>query len=297
MVIEKKGKNLILSDVSDFNLAQTMECGQCFHFVRLDEDPDDKYSEYEISAYGKYLHIAQENDKFIFFDTSKKDFNDIWKNYFDLDRDYGKIKRYIAKRSPELKDIIKQNRGIRILNQEFFETMMSFIISQNNRIPRIKGIVAAISRKWGRMLTDTMYAFPTPDEFCSACEDDFKDLKTGFRAGYLCDAINKQKSTPGFEKLLRESDISKCSELLCTVKGIGPKVANCIMLFGLGKREAFPIDVWMKRIMEELYFDSEKQSMPVLSELAKEKFGEYGGYAQQYLFAYARENGNNKNNG
>ena len=291
MNIKKSGKDLIVNDIKDFDLAQTMECGQCFHFVRLDEE------EYELTAYGRYLHIKQEKNILTFFDTTKKDFENIWRHYFDLDTDYGKIKRYITKRSPELKEIIKKNKGIRILNQEFFETLMSFIISQNNRIPRIKALVAAISEKWGRKLTDTMYAFPDASGLSKVCEDDFRELKTGFRAAYLCDAVKNVLSKDIDEHLLTSADLKNCEEKLCAIKGIGPKVANCIMLFSLGKRKAFPIDVWMKRIMEELYFGGKEQSLNTIAALAADRFGEYGGYAQQYLFAYAREAGESENKG
>ena len=285
MNVEKNGNDLIIRNLKDFDLAQTMECGQCFHFVRIDDE------EYEISAFGKYIRVRQEKDSLIFFDTSKKDVENIWINYFDLDRDYGKIKRFIVRRSPELKDIVKKNNGIRILNQEFFETLMSFIISQNNRIPRIKALVASISEKWGNKLTDNMYSFPNAKQIEKVCEDDFRGLKTGFRAAYLCDAIEKVLKGDIAEKVLRTSSLKECEDLLCNIKGVGPKVANCIMLFSLGKREAFPIDVWMKRIMEELYFDGKEQCLKTIAALASDKFGEYGGYAQQYLFAYAREQG------
>ena len=285
MNIKKSKNNIIISGLKDFTLSQTMECGQCFHFERLDEE------EYELSAYGRYLRIMQEKDSLTFFDTTKKDFENIWRHYFDLDTNYGKIKRFIVKNSPELKDIIKKNKGIRILNQEFFETLMSFIISQNNRIPRIKALVAAISEKWGRKLVGTMYAFPEAKKLAGVCEEDFKNLKTGFRAAYLCDAVKKVLNNDINEFFLREAGLKECEDSLCTIKGIGPKVANCIMLFSLGKREAFPIDVWMKRIMEELYFAGKEQSLGTLQTLAAEKFGKYGGFAQQYLFAYAREAG------
>lgn len=291
MNVEKKGRDLIIKDINDFDLAQTMECGQCFHFVRTDD------REYEISAYGSFLRARQEKDRLIFFGITQKEFEDIWKKYFDLDRDYGKIKRFIVKRSPELKDIVNKNDGIRILNQEFFETLMSFIISQNNRIPRIKALVACISEKWGKRLTDTMYTFPSAKQLEKVCEDELRELKTGFRAAYLCDAVQKILSNDIKEEDLRGSALKECEDKLCSIKGIGPKVANCIMLFSLGKREAFPIDVWMKRIMEELYFYGKKQNLKTISELAADKFGEYGGYAQQYLFAYAREQGAMKNNG
>ena len=287
--------NIILTDISDFDLAQTLECGQCFHFVRLD-DPEEScrgMSEYALAAFGKGLRVRQEDDTFTFFDTDEEAFVNVWVPYFDLERDYSVIKKQIAEGSPELKDIIEKNAGIRLLNQDFFETLLSFIISQNNRIPQIKKVVADISKSWGSFLFASgdkeIYSFPAPESLSGICEEDFREKKTGFRAAYLCDGVRKFMSGELDEDVLRNSILEDCEKQLCSVKGVGTKVANCIMLFSLGRREAFPIDVWMKRVMEHVYFKGEEQSKEKLAAFAREKYGEYGGYAQQYLFAYARE--------
>ena len=289
------GNNIVLQDISDFDLVQTLECGQCFHFERIDDGAEPGFSGYILSAYGKGLKITQENDTFTFFNTDEEEFKKIWIPYFDLERDYSVIKSHIIKTSPELEKIITENSGIRLLNQDFFETLLSFIISQNNRIPQIKKVVADISRVWGRPILkerDTkVYAFPGPEELENVCEADFKERKTGFRAAYLCDAVGRYLGGELDENVLRKASLEDCEKMLCSVKGVGTKVANCIMLFSLGRREAFPIDVWMKRIMEQVYFSGEEQSKDKLAAFAKEKYGEYGGYAQQYLFAYAREQG------
>lgn len=294
MIYELHDNNIIMTDIPDFNLAQTLECGQCFHFVRLDRDVGDKFSDYTLAAFDRVIRVSQDGDTFTFYNTDVEDFEKIWIPYFDLEKDYGEIKTIIASKNPELADIITENSGIRLLNQDFFETLLSFIISQNNRIPQIKKVVADISAQWGGPGIDIggrcMHAFPTPKALEKVCEGDFRELKTGFRASYLCDAVSNFLSGALDEEQLRKTSLSECEKQLCEIKGVGPKVANCIMLFSLGRREAFPIDVWMKRVLEQVYFDGVEKTKTQLATFAAERFGEYGGFAQQYLFAYAREN-------
>lgn len=276
----------IVKGIKDFDLEQTLECGQCFHFVKLGDE------EYGLTAYGRLLHIKQVGDELIFYNTSGEDFEKIWKKYFDLDRDYSSIKDKLLEKDDKLKDAIERMDGVRILNQDFFETLISFIISQNKQIPHIKKIVADISEKYGKYAGNIngvdFYAFPSVGELKKATVEDLLALKTGFRAPYIADAVDKVNNNIIKEDCLRELNVDDCCEELCRIKGVGNKVANCVMLFSLGKREAFPVDVWIKRIMENLYFDSQDTSKDVIAELAKEKFGDLGGYAQQYLFYYGK---------
>ncbi len=276
----------IVKGIKDFNLEQTLECGQCFHFVKLGDE------EYGLTAYGKLLHIKQVGDELIFYNTSGEDFEKIWKKYFDLDRDYSSIKDKLLEKDDKLKDAIERMDGVRILNQDFFETLISFIISQNKQIPHIKKIVADISEKYGKYAGNIngvdFYTFPSVGELKKAAVEDLLELKTGFRAPYIADAVDKVNDNIIKEDYLRELNVDDCCEELCRIKGVGNKVANCVMLFSLGKREAFPVDVWIKRIMENLYFDSHDTPKDVIAELAKEKFGDLGGYAQQYLFYYGK---------
>jgi N-glycosylase/DNA lyase len=285
MQIEEKNGNLILTKVKDFNIEQILECGQCFHFVKL------KDMEYVTVAYDKALHIKQESDTVILYDTDMNDYNSVWKKYFDMDTDYGKIKKYLKENCKELTDAIREKSGIRILRQDFTETLLSFIISQNKQIPHIKQIVAGISKEYGRLAGviegQEFYSFPKLEELLRITEDDFRSLKTGFRAPYLCDAISHLKEWDEMESF---ADLSyeEAKNKLMTIKGVGDKVANCVLLFGLGYTSAFPVDVWIKRIMESIYF-KEDTSKDKIMDYAKERFGEYGGYAQQYLFYFARD--------
>lgn len=306
MKIEVVGRDTLLNDVTDFHLGQTLECGQCFHFEKVGEN------EYFVSAKGKLLHVKQNEDMSVmFYDTSRADMEAVWIPYFDLNRDYGEIKAYLRKMDKDnrLKEAMDTMWGIRILNQDFFETMISFIISQNKQIPHIKKIVADMSVRYGeryetaKMLsakaTDegerdmaesgVLYAFPTVEAILSAGEEGVRDCKTGFRAPYIIDACRKYADGTLDEQKLRNMSYDEAISCLMQVKGIGEKVANCIALFGLGKRNAFPVDVWIKRTMESIYIGHEEPDKGKIAALAKELFGEYGGYAQQYLFYYGKE--------
>ena len=275
-----------LKNVCDFDLAQTLECGQCFHFVKLDEE------DYVLAAKGRVLHVSQEDDTVTFYDTEEDEYVNIWKDYFDMDRDYSAIKKKLLEKDDKLKDAIESMWGVRILNQDFFETLISFIISQNKQIPHIKKIVADISAKFGTYKGTyggaDMYTFPTLEQLTNASEEDFKELKTGFRAPYIMDAIRRNMAGQFNEKELKNMDYDSCIKELMTIKGVGEKVANCVSLFGLGKKEAFPVDVWIKRIMETMYFDGEDTPKDKIAAFAKEQFGDLGGFAQQYLFYYGK---------
>lgn len=275
-----------LKNVCDFDLAQTLECGQCFHFIKLDEE------DYVLTAKGYVLHVSQEADTVIFYDTDKDEYVNVWKDYFDMDRDYSAIKKKLLEKDDKLKDAIESMWGVRILNQDFFETLISFIISQNKQIPHIKKIVADISAKFGTYKGTyggaDMYTFPTLEQLANASEEDFKELKTGFRAPYIMDAIRRNMAGQFDINELKSMDYDSCIKELMTIKGVGEKVANCVSLFGLGKKEAFPVDVWIKRIMETMYFDGVDTSKDKIAAFAKEQFGELGGFAQQYLFYYGK---------
>ena len=285
-ILEDNG-NIIVSGIADFDVDQTLCCGQCFHFKKTGEGKD-----YGVSAFGRLLHIVQEGKKVIFYNTTKADFNGIWRKYFDLDTDYASIKNKLLQDDSKLADSINAMGGVRILKQDFFETLMSFIISQNKQIPHIKAIVCAISKEYGTYLGEIngeeFYAFPTAKMLSNVTEDDFKRLKTGFRAGYLYDAVKCVLEGKITEEMLRNMEAAECEKALCQIKGVGAKVANCVMLFALSKMECFPIDVWMTRIMQRLYL-GEGASKDAIAQYAREHYGALGGYAQQYLFYYGRE--------
>ncbi|MDD6572937.1 MAG: DNA glycosylase [Thermoflexaceae bacterium] len=286
-VIEENG-NVFLQEVQDFNIGQTLECGQCFHFKKIAE------GEYGISAYGRLLRVRQDSENpqsVILMDTTMEEYRNIWEDYFDFKRDYGAIKKALLAKDSELKDAIDTMWGVHILNQDFFETLLSFILSQNKQIPHIKKIVEDISREYGCFLgkigNEEFYSFPDVNTLKEVTEEDFRKLKAGFRAPYLCDAVKKIYDGRIEKEIFEGMNSEETMKELMKIKGVGEKVASCVMLFSLGKRDAFPVDVWIKRIMEYLYFheDTDKET---IRRKAFGMFGEYGGYAQQYLFYYGK---------
>ncbi len=288
MKIYTKENNLMIEAVKDFTLSEILECGQCFHFNQTGDE------EYDVIAFGRALHIRQMGDTLILYGTSLEDYENIWRSYFDMENDYGRIKKQIAEADGALMPAINEKQGIRILNQDFFETLISFIISQNKQIPQIKQCVKNISHKFGKAIIgyngETFYCFPDVSVLNLVSEEELRECKVGFRAPYIkcaCKAVCEGAVTK--EKLDR-LNVADARELLMTIKGVGEKVANCVLLFGLGRREAFPVDVWMKRIMEQMYFAGRDTKKCDIEAFANEKFGEFSGYAQQYLFDYARTN-------
>lgn len=281
-----KNNDIVLYEYDSFVISQTLECGQCFRFNCIGPE------NYVVIAFGKVLNIYQIGDSIIFSNTTEDDFKNIWCRYFDFDRNYSEIKKSISENDEILTKAVEYAPGIRILNQERFECLISFIISQNNRIPMIKKVIENISRKYGKYI-DTFedveyYAFPTPEELAQADEAGLMECKTGFRAKYIIDAVSRVLNG---EIKLDADDMStdELRNMLMTIKGVGPKVADCTMMFSFGRCETFPTDVWVKRIMSELYFDGREASVKEIHQKADECFGEYAGYAQQYLFNYARQ--------
>lgn len=288
MRLVEEGKNLLLTQIKDFDIKQTLECGQCFNFIELAD------KDYAILAQERDLRIKQEGHDLVFFDTDKKTMEEVWIPYFDLDRDYEAIKKDLLNMDPKLEVSIKALYGMRILRQDFFETLISFILSQNKQIPQIKACVRNISRLRGKEV-EHGYLFPTYDEMKDISEEELKECKTGFRAGYVLSALDSYGKGLLDEDQLKAMDSLSCNQVLKQVKGIGDKVANCISLFSLDHRDAFPVDVWIKRIMEEVYFDGQETKNALIEAYGKKTYGQLGGYAQQYIFYYGRDLNKKKN--
>lgn len=279
--------NIVTVDgVNDFTLSQILECGQCFHFDKLDEEV------YEVVAFGRAVKMEQTDKVLRIYGSSMEDYEGIWKLYLDMDNDYGLIKQSVIKADGALKTAVDEKSGIHILNQDFFETLISFIVSQNKSIPQIKQCVKNISHRFGDEVIgyngEAFYVFPDVQRLHDATEEELRECKVGFRAPYIKNATEAVYSGAVTKEKLDELDIAQARKLLMTIKGVGEKVANCVLLFGLGRREAFPVDVWMKRIMEQMYFDGKDTKKQDIEAFAVNKFGDLGGYAQQYLFDYAR---------
>lgn len=285
------------SEFRDFNIEDILECGQCFRFRKI----EDKH--YQIVAYKRVLNIIQHDSMIEFYPCSREEFEDIWIEYFDLNTNYKDIKEKL-KEDKILKEAIEFAEGIRILNQEPFECLISFIISQNNRIEMIKKVIGNICERYGdKVLSDinededeyqdedievNNYLFPDLDKLKDLKQEDFRECKTGFRDKYIVDAINKIKDGDLILDELIELPEEEARKELLKVKGVGNKVADCTLLFSLKKRSVFPTDVWVKRVMEHYYFEGKETSIKKIEKFARDKWGDLAGYAQQYLFYYAR---------
>lgn len=259
------------------NLDHTFDCGQCFRFDRVENSEYDV--EYRGVAFGRDVSFAQK-DGFIYASGNEDEFESLWRRYLSLDEDYGAIHAGLLSLSDNeaLRRAVDYGKGIRILRQEPWETVCSFIISQNNNIPRIKGLIRALSERVGEKIGDGVYAFPTPTAVLGLGEDGLRSLKVGFRAPYILDAAKKVASGELDLEKIYATPTKEAEKLLCSVKGIGPKVADCALLFGFSKYDAFPVDVWIKRVLAK-YFSPD---------FDPEALGEYAGVAQQVLFYYER---------
>ncbi len=282
----------IIENQNSFELKDIFECGQCF---RWNKQEDGSY----IGIIKNGVIKVEKEDKSIAF-TGMCDGNlqEIVEEYFDLNRDYEKIKNQLKNIDEYLKTSIEYGNGIRILNQDLWETIISFIISANNNIPRIKGIIERISQKYGSKIEwngKTYYTFPKPNQLKDVTVQDFRKLGLGFRDIRLYETtqmiLNKEVD---LEKLRKNPNTQEVRNELLKLSGVGPKVADCILLFSDLKRfDVFPIDVWVRRVMNDLYIkeeDENKVSKTKIEKLAEEKFGDLKGLAQQYLFYWRREN-------
>ncbi len=287
MDIQSKDKTTVAIKVDDnFDLRHTFLCGQCF---RWHENDDGSFSGI---AYGKAVKMELIDKELIIYNTSIEDTKKIWINYLDLNRDYSLIKALYSK-DEYVSKAMEFGYGIHILNQEIFECLISFIISTQNQIPRIKKIVAELSKMFGtekKVGDEILYTFPTLSELDGVKKDDLYELKAGYRADYIADAVHKISTGEVDLTKIKELTYPEAKNELMKIKGVGPKVADCVLLFSAGKSEAFPIDVWVKRTMQSLYLN-ENASLKEIESKAKMLFGDYAGFAQQYLFYYARENG------
>ena len=278
--------------VKDFNLDHIFDCGQCF---RWEKQPDGSYLGI---AFGKNALMDYDADEetLQIHGADREDFETVWRKYLDLDRDYSAIKKTLAEKDKVVAEAIEYGHGIRILNQEKWETLLSFIISQNNNIPRIKKCIESLARtlgeKSGQYYGREFYSLPSPERLAGATLEDLAPCRLGYRAKYLIETA-KQVAEEGLKSLERlgsdEVSSQETFEALKKYCGVGPKVANCIALFSMGKLDRFPIDVWVKKVMHRLY-GIDENDMKTMAAFAQESFGQYGGIAQQYLFYYITHN-------
>ncbi len=286
-----KEQKLVLKNIDSFKLEDIFECGQCF---RWDRQEDGSYI--GVIKNG-VLKVSKQGKSVAFEGVLEGDINSIVYDYFDLETNYNDFKDRLSKIDDNMKRSIEFGNGIRILNQDLWEMVISFIISANNNIPRIKGIINRISEKVGQKVTwngKDYFLFPSPEELSKLSVADLRALGTGFRDKRIYNTtqmvINKEINLDSLIKIKSTEEIR--NELL-KLDGVGEKVADCILLFALHRFDTFPVDVWVRRVMNVLYIHNEdetKVNKKQIREVAYSLFGEIEGMAQQYLFYWAREN-------
>lgn len=268
-----ENNRVIIKNVANFDLAQTLDCGQAFRWSV------DSGGVWHGIAAGKPISLYSDGNDIIIDNTSKEEFFGFWYDYFDLGRDYGAIISQFSA-DPTLKIAAQTANGIRILRQEPWEALCSFIISQNNNIPRIKGIIGRLCENFGERTDDT-YTFPSAERLSVLSPDDLAVIRSGFRAKYIIDAAQRVAAKEIDLDALQSLDYEKALSILMKIKGVGPKVADCALLYGCGHIEAFPKDVWIKRALSEFFG----------GEIPECALGA-AGIAQQYIFYYIRETQN-----
>lgn len=276
----------ILENAKSFEPVHVFECGQCF---RWNKEADGSYT----GVFGNnVINVKKEKSNIVFFGVCEENIKTICTEYFDLNTDYEKIKDNLSSIDDYLKNSIQYGQGIRILKQDLWETVISFIISANNNIPRIKTIIERISENYGNKIKfgeKTYYTFPRPEMLANTTVQDFRKLGLGFRDVRIYETVQKTlKKEINLSRLEKEDNIELLKEQLLKIPGVGPKVADCIMLFSLKKYNVFPVDVWVKRVIAELYYENKEQTPKEIQKFAKKQYGDLAGLAQQYLFYWRR---------
>ena len=291
MKLDIKEQKYIIKNCKSFELKDIFECGQCF---RWNKQEDGSYT----GVFRRnVLNVKSKNNQIIISGICQEDIEKVCMDYFDLNRNYEEIKSKLSKVDNYMQESIKYGAGIRILNQDLWEMIISFIISANNNIPRIKKIIEKMSKEYGTEIefrNQTYYTFPTTEQLSRANIQDLRKLGLGFRDKYIYETTKIIKEGKIDLVELQEKDTTSARKELLTLAGVGPKVADCILLFSTLKRfDVFPIDVWVRRVMNDLYIHNEveeKVSKKEIKKLAKEQFVDLEGIAQQYLFYWKREN-------
>ena len=271
--LEERGGDLVLREIKNFALAQVLDCGQCFRW----QGEKDKFKGI---AHKRQLELSLENEDLIFKNVSREEFENIWCDYFDLRRDYGELKRHYSF-DETLARATSYSPGLRLMKQDAWETLITFILSQNSNIPRIKGMVARLCEHFGQALhegnNEPAFTFPSPEDLAKLSASDLAPVKTGYRADYIIDAAKRAADGRLDLKKLQDYPTGEIRTALMEVHGVGPKVADCVLLYGFGRVENFPLDVWMKRVMAKYY----PQGFP-------KELEQTVGIAQQFLFHYIR---------
>lgn len=276
-----------IKNLENFNPEHIFECGQAFRWERQED------GSYTVVAFNRVINVSLDEEDVVIKNTNLEDFENVWIDYFDLKADYKSMQETFND-DPIMQAAIDYGKGIRILQQDPFETTISFIISANNRIPQIKKSIELIARTYGDPIGfyegKEYFSFPKPEALAQVDVSELREIcRVGFRDQRIVD-VSKMVACGDLDlNILKERDREEIKNILIALPGIGPKIADCITLFAYNKKDSFPVDVWIKRVMEYLYF-KEDVNKNKLAMLSREKFGPFAGLAQQYLFYYGREN-------
>ena len=267
---------------TDINLKDTITCGQIFRFTKEEDNS------YTIILSDRVVNIYQDNDSLIIKSNDETDLEKVIRNYLDLDRDYNNLNNKLIENDCSLSEIIDNCKGFKIINQPKFECIISYIISQNNGVPQIRNAVNNISKKYGKKVMfegKEYYLFPSLEEIKNCSKEELRELKTGFRDQYIYDFINKLLNNEIDINIIDEMNSEDAMNYLMQNKGIGEKVASCILLFSYSKLDVFPIDTWVKKYMKDTYNIT---NIKDIRKFTKEKYNDYSGLIIQYMFHYKR---------
>ena len=271
--VQQVGGDIVVYDIKHFDLAQTLDCGQAFRWV---SSGDGKFSGI---AHGRRLDVELTGGNLILRNVTEEEFYAIWESYFDLGRSYANLRNIFSSHSTMTK-ALSFSAGLRLMRQEPWEMLISFILSQNSNIPRIKKMIQHLCENFGQMLPCGGCAFPKPDILATLTPQALDVIKSGYRAPYIIDAAKRVAASATDLATIYTQPTELVRQALLQIHGVGPKVADCVLLFGFGRVECFPLDVWMKRVMATLYPSGFPQELQT-----------YAGIAQQFLFHYARSHG------
>lgn len=274
---------LVIKVKNNFDLRSTITCGQIFRYF---EDENG----FTVILKDRVIKLTEDNDQILVESNKEENLKEVVYDYFDLDRDYELIEKNILKKDKNLKEALAFSRGLKMIHQDPFETLMSYIISQNNRVPSIANALNLISYNYGEKVTfknKDYYLFPEFDKLKNLSEEDFRKCKVGFRDKYICGILKSINEKDLDLDSIYNMDSEKSLNYLMSFKGIGNKVASCILLFAYQKFDVYPIDTWVKKFMKEDYnIEGEKN----IKEFTLNTYNEYSGLAIQYMFNYKRNN-------
>lgn len=268
----------------NFDLENTLTCGQIFRFYKQEDDS------YDVILDDRVINVYQKDNYIYVLSNDENNLKEKIIDYLDLNNDYEKIDELLVKNDKKIKEAVNFSKGLNMIHQQPFETVMEYIISANNSVPTISAAVNNISKRYGKKVNfnnKEYYLFPSYEDLKDVTINEYRECKVGFRDKYLYNIVQKLNNNEFDLNKIYNLETNEALEYLMLNDGIGPKVASCILLFSYKKYDVFPIDTWVKKIMKERYnIEGEKN----IREFSKKIYGQYCGIAIQYLFNESRNN-------